>query len=206
MEETNVTKIKKIILLLITIIMVIGLTGCFGVNGNFRRVRNHVLDNLEGRFDREIEFAVGPSTMAFAALVTSMAVEEEYIDDLVKQISKVQVGVYNIIDLNNRSVNFKLVRELTSIMEERGWKYLVRTVTYDQLSAVFIPVGDYDRLSRIFVIAIDDDQFVMTEVVGNLDRVIEIAIKEQSFDFNFTGKHGFNPHPGKNIKTISFFD
>jgi len=178
-------KTKNIIVIIAMVLISLNFTGCIGVNGNFKRVRNTILDNLDGKYHRDIEFSVGAAGLALAGTFVSFAdTDVDYADDIIRQVNRVQVGIYEKVDNADEKPDMKLLQEISKLLEDTGWEYIVRTCDHNQMTAVFIRSAETEQISHLFVIALDDNQLVLTEVRGDLDKVVEIAIREQGLKFN----------------------
>ncbi|MCO6474648.1 MAG: DUF4252 domain-containing protein [Melioribacteraceae bacterium] len=180
-------KAKSLVVLLLAALFMMNFSGCIGVNGNFKRVRDNILVNIDGRADRVVEFALGPSGMMFASLITSFAADEEYVDDLMRQVTKIQVGVYERKDFSEP--NYMMLKDLSDEMNDQGWNYLVRSYDHGNLAAVFTQSDDLDNIHSLFIVVLERDEMVMVELKGNLDRMIEIAVRENGLKFDIAGNY-----------------
>ena len=158
------------------------LTGCIGVNRSFRSIRNHILSNVSVDYEREIEFSIGPAGIFLASMFISFAETEENVDDMLRQISRVQIGVYKNENRDKLSAGFSLIKSLSKNMEERGWTFIVRSMKEDEAAAVFIRTQAADEITQVFVIAIQEEEMVLAEVHGDLSDLIEIAIREHGLN------------------------
>ncbi|MCF6269937.1 MAG: hypothetical protein L3J41_09510 [Melioribacteraceae bacterium] len=50
------------------------------------------------------------------------------------------------------------------------------------MAAIFVRVHN-DELNQLFIISVNNEEVVLVEVLGNLHKVIEIAIREKGLDF-----------------------
>lgn len=176
---------KKYNKLFVIILLALFTTGCIGVNRSFREVRNHLISNLDENLDKEIELSVGPVGLMLANVFVKFAEDEYQISDMVKQISRVQLSVYNRPE--PAESNFELLKNITEMMRKKGMKYIVRAKDGDEMSAVFLN-GNDEKLHKLFVVALTDEELVLVEVKGNLNKLIEIAIKQHGFRGNFAKK------------------
>ena len=62
-----------------------------------------------------------------------------------------------------------------------GFDYCKRT------TAVFFRIYE-EQLNRVFVISINEEEMVLVELYGNIDKVLEIAIREGDLNIQRT-KH-----------------
>jgi len=176
-------KSKKIKFVMGTILVALLFTGCIGVDRGFRSIRDYVLDPANNQFEKEFEFSFGTVSITMAELVMNFSDVEEPIDEILSEVSNVQVGIYK----NNSDVrinpSIEEAKFLTNKMKKAGWDCIVRSVDRDEMVAVFVKAHD-DELNRIFVISVNDEEVVLAEVLGNLHKVIEIAIREKGLDFS----------------------
>lgn len=182
MSYETAMNLKKIFLSIMLVILILNMTGCFGVNSSFRRIRNHIFDNMSIDYKKEFEFSVGPAGLLLAGMVVRFAETEEPIDDIIGEISRVQVGVYNNIDNDSEFGNFESLIRLTNLMADADWECIVRSKSSREITAVFVKY-DEDILNQLFVVAMDKREMVLVEVHGDLGKVIEIAIREKGLKF-----------------------
>jgi hypothetical protein len=177
---------KKIKFVLGIILVALLSTGCIGVDRGFRSIRDYVLDPANNQFEKEFEFSFGTVSVTMAELALKFTDVEEPIDEILSEISNVQVGIYK----NNSDVKINPTIEeakyLTNKMKKAGWDCIVRSVDRNEMTAVFVKSQD-DELNRLFVISVNNDEVVLAEILGNLHKVIEIAIREKGL--NFTNLH-----------------
>ena len=175
----NSKKIKFVMSILLVALL---FTGCIGVDRGFRSIRDYVLDPSNNNFEKEFEFSFGSVSVTMAELVLNFADVEEPVEEILSEISNVQVGIYK----NNSDViiepSLEEAKFLTTKMKKAGWDCIVRSVDRNEMTAVFVKAHD-DELNRLFVISVNDDEVVLAEVLGNLHKVIEIAIREKGLDF-----------------------
>ena len=175
----NPKKIKFVMGILLVALLS---TGCIGVDRGFRSVRDYVLDSSNNQLEKEFEFSLGSVSITMAELAMNFTDIEEPIGEVLSEISSVQVGIYN----NNYDVkiepSFEEAKFLTSKMKDAGWDCIVRSVDGSDMAIVFVKAHD-DELNQLFVISVNNEEVVLVEVLGNLHKVIEIAIREKGLDF-----------------------
>jgi len=157
-------------------------TSCLGVDRSFRGIRDYVLDSSNNQFEREFEFSFGTVSITMAELVFNLTDIEEPIDEILSEISSIQVGVYNNTSGAKIKPNFEEIKFLTKKMKRAGWDCIVRTVDRDEMAAIFVRIHN-DELNQLFIISVNNKEVVLAEVLGNLHKVIEIAIRERGLDF-----------------------
>lgn len=168
--------------LVLTVFLIsVFLTGCFSVNTNFKRIRNHLFDSMDMRYEREIEFAVGSAGLLLAGMVIRFSDTDEIADDIVGQITRVQVGIYNNTNRDEFDGSFNSLTELVEVMSDKDWECIVRSKSNYELTSVFVKYDD-DFLNQLFVVTISDREMILAEVHGDLAEVVEIAIREKGLN------------------------
>ncbi len=175
-------KMNKVKPTLSILIIALLFTGCIGVDRSFRGVRDYVLASTESEFEKEFEFSFGNVTIGMAEIALTFADTDEPIDEMLSEINSVQVGIYNRTSNEKIKSSFEELKFLTKKMKKAGWDCIVRSIDNSELAAVFVRVHN-DELNQLFVIAINDDEIILAEILGRLHKVIEIAIREKGLDF-----------------------
>ncbi len=169
-------KIRNIFVVLIAAFL---LSGCIGVNRDFQKIRANILDSVDDEFQKDVEFAVGPGLIYFAGLFVRFAEEEdENIEEIFDNVSNVQVGVYNRSNYGSGEINLSYLKNVDSFLQSDGWEFLVKARDRDEISSVYVKAEGED-LNSIFVIALSDDELVLAEISGDLDKLIEVIIREE---------------------------
>ncbi len=96
-------KAKTNFTLLLVIFVIILLPGCIGVNRQFSEVKDKIMGKLGDDYKTEYQFSVGSVGITISSWFINFAAKEEYVDDMMREISSVQVGVYNRVDLEQVS-------------------------------------------------------------------------------------------------------
>jgi hypothetical protein len=177
--------IKKIIIGVTLLLFGLFLTGCFGVNREFKEIRNDVLSEVDMDLKRDIEIGVGAGLISFASIFINFAETEEPVGEMMRQIKKVQVGVYRKMD-RSENINFSTLRMVSNKMHENGWQYIVRSKDRNHVAAVFVRMNvddDYEELTEMFVISSEDEEFVLAHVEGDLTELIDIVVREHGLQF-----------------------
>ena len=71
-------------------------SGCINVNNNFKQTSNELIHEFGNDYHREVEISAGPFMINVASWVVNFSQDDEMIDDLMRQVSNVQVGVYTV--------------------------------------------------------------------------------------------------------------
>lgn len=177
---------NKSVIFLVILSSVFLFSGCFGVNTEFRSIRNSLLQNNKSDFDRTFELSVGQAGMLLASMIIRMADESEYsVDELLAQVSRVQIGVYELEDhVDFADINCKeMLGSIDAQMKNEGWHYIVKTRDHGEIAAVFIRDNILDEFSEMFVVAFSGEELVLVQLNGDLDNLIQIAIREHGLKF-----------------------
>ena len=126
-------------------------------------------------FDRQVSFALGPGGMALARAVVSFVPDEHDARRLLKDVSRVEVSVYEIhADDDDRRV------ATPSSIEEMladGWEMAARVRQEGEAVWVLYRV-EGESVRELFVVSLDRDELVLVKVKGRLERLIARALSE----------------------------
>ncbi len=175
-------KPKKLKLVMGFLMIALLFTGCIGVDRSFRDLHDYVLASSDSQFEKEFEFSFGNVTIGMAEIALNFADVEEPIDEILSEVNSVQIGIYNSSSEEKFKSNFEELKFITNKMKNAGWDCIVRSVDRNDMVAIFVRSHD-EELNQLFVIAINNDEIVLVEVLGNLHKVIEIAIREKGLNF-----------------------
>ena len=183
-------KRSQILIIVFSILSLAMFSGCFGVNGQFKNLRNAVLSNTDQDFEREIEFSVGPAGLALAGMFVRFADDEDgrNISEMIGDISRVQIGIYHNLDRFDNDVNFNFLKEINDEMQGNGWEYIVRAVDHNEMTAVYVRMDEEENLREAFVIALSDEDLVFANIYGDLDGLIETAVRQNGIHFEMANK------------------
>ncbi|MCZ7602498.1 MAG: DUF4252 domain-containing protein [Melioribacteraceae bacterium] len=171
-------------LITITLAIAFLLSGCIAVDGYFKGVRNKVFSSVEGDFKKEVEFSIGPAAITLSSAVVSFSDAPEFTDDMLRKVDRIQLGVYKNYDWKNYKPSFNSLREITAELKDDGYDCIIRSVDNTDMFAVMVKTNT-DRIKEMFVIAVNDEEMVMTQIFGDLDELLEIAIRSQGMNVNF---------------------
>jgi len=172
---------KKIIIILV-ITTCISLTGCFAVDNEFKSIRNITLKEYGRNFITDHEFALGSFELWLAEGIVSIAADDEMAEEILSSVSGVQIGIYKN-KFHEDLPNKKLLKKIDNQMEKRGWKYIVKSYNGGEMAAVYINKDAEKMLRELYVISIDDEEMVIVQVLGDLEKVIEAAIREHGISW-----------------------
>jgi hypothetical protein len=176
-------KTSGIFIYIITFFLLILLTGCIGVNRQFSEITDKIMSGLENNYKTEFQFSVGSSAITISSWFVDLAADEEYIDEMIREISSVQVGVYNRLEASYSEPDMSTLQSIDEEMRIKGWKYIVRSVDNNELTAIYLSDDPGEILNKMYLINLSDDELVIIELTGDLKKVISYAIEEKNFKF-----------------------
>ncbi len=174
-------KTKSITIIISVSLLLIFLTGCIGVNRQFSEVKDKIMGELGNDYKTEFQFSVGSAAITISSWFVDLAAEQDYIDDMMREISSVQVGVYYKVEGSDAKANFGTLQSIDEEMNNNGWKYIVRSIDNEELTAIYLSDDPEEILNRMYVINLSDEELVIIEVNGDLKKVISYAIEERNF-------------------------
>ena len=178
-------KRSRALIIIFSIFSLTMLNGCFGVNHEFKNIRNVLFSATDKEFNKEIEFSVGPAGLALAGMFVRFADDKDgrNVSEMIGDISRVQIGIYHNRDRFNSDINFNFLKEINNEMQGNGWQYIVRAVDHNEMTAVYVRTDEEENLREAFVIALSDEDLVFANIYGDLDGLIETAIRQNGIHF-----------------------
>ena len=168
------------ILLLVFILCICFLPGCLFVSQNFKNTRNLILDELGPvSVDTEVQIRVGPGMLSFGGFVASFTDADQNALSYLRDIRNVEVGVYNL-QRKTEGNAFSMPKKVRKSLAKNGYEPMVRTRDRGEETWVMTKMRK-NRLEAIYVIVIEQEELVLVEVRGRLERVVEKAIEEHGF-------------------------
>jgi hypothetical protein len=174
-------KSKTGFIILLAISVIILLPGCIDVNKEFSEVTDKIISNMGDDYKTEFQFSVGSVGITVSSWFIDFAAREEYVDDMMRELSSVQVGVYNRVEGSDKKAAYSSLESIDEEMDSRGWKYLVRLIEGDELTAIYTSADPDAMLKQMYVINLNEDELVIVEVYGDLKKIISYAIEERNF-------------------------
>ncbi|UCG53043.1 MAG: DUF4252 domain-containing protein [Candidatus Latescibacterota bacterium] len=143
------------------------------------RVRRDIERQIPGaEFKKEIALSLGPVTMGLARLIVKLAPDTEEAASYLRDVSRVKVAVYEAENVPY-DVDLRIPRDLEKLLEKDDWELVVKT--RDKGEAVWILCRvEGDRLKSLYVVALDNDELVLVQAHGNLDRLFEKAMRDHT--------------------------
>jgi len=176
-------KTKYLLLVLTFLFSILLFTGCLDVRDKFSDTRNKIIAHFGEGYKPEMSFAIGAGGIVVSSWIVGLAADEEYIDNMMREITGVQIQVYEKIS-DAGIPGYSVLNDLEENMNSSGWKSIVRSSDNGDLTAVYLSTNKDDYLKKLFIISCDDEELVLLEVEGNLTDVISTAIREKGLDLN----------------------
>jgi len=155
--------------------------GCFGVDGNFSSLKNKILSSTGNRYYTDVEFSVGSFGISIAKAVVKSDDNDREAKEILDNISHVQIGVYKNHHSSSFNNSFQILKDIDSQMMENGWQYVVRSRCNKEVTGVYVKIVNGNELKELFVVNLDQRELTLVEVKGNLEKVLETAIREKGF-------------------------
>jgi len=154
--------------------------GCFGVDGNFSSLKNKIISSTDNYYHTDVEFSVGSFGISIAKLAVKMDDNDQNAKEILDNITHVQVGVYKSHKNCNLNNGFQLIKDINTQMNENGWQYVVRSRNNKEVTGVYVKINN-NELKELFVVTLNRRELTLVEVRGNLEKVLEAAIREKGF-------------------------
>ena len=174
---------NKIVLVVPVLFLLFISTGCIEVNDEFAGMRNKIISHFNNDYKSEVQFSVGSVGITISSWIVGAAQDEEFVDDMMREVDGVQIGVYKKLTSEDEK-GFAVLNEIEEDMQEDGWKSFIRSYDNGEVTAIYLRTNPDEYLKRLFVISSDDDQLVIVEVEGDLKELISTVIREKSFNID----------------------
>lgn len=161
-----------------TAIAVLALTlfGCIGVNRSFRETRNYLLESIGGKFDKQIEFSVGPVGIVLAKAYVGFSDNGIDTTEMLNKIHRVQLSVFERSEPEQADLG--VMKAITERMENCGLELIVRTKDGNEMTAVFLK-SSHNEINKIFIMALSNKELVLIELLGDIDELLELAVNKK---------------------------
>lgn len=157
-------------------------TGCLGVNQKFERTRDKIFAKLGQSLSSETEFSIGSFGIFAAKIFVKFNSKSDQAEKMLRYIDNIQLGVYQ----NNSGVKsdyaFDSFKSFDSLMAGDGYKLIVCSIDGKDATGVYVEDSDDEVLHKIFIITFNNNELVLTEVEGNLNKVLAEVIKDKKLE------------------------
>jgi len=157
----------------------LSLSGCL-YSSEIAHVRRDIEREFPGSsFDREFVLTVGPGFFNTLGWIAEHVDDHETrrIGEYMAEIRRVKVGVYR-----TESLPYEGNLELEELQRFRrnGWQVAAKVRDDDELVWVLYRER-YDEVRDIFVLSLDNDELVIVRVEGNLNRLLEKIVADETY-------------------------
>lgn len=166
-------------------------TGC--TNSEFNLIERSIQHQIRPA-DMKTQFkcSFGPLSMSTIRGIVSLTDADDVAKQQLKNIRKVQVGVYELSKKDDEAIELSVPGQVIDKLQKSGWELLVRVKERDESVVILFKELKRGKVS-LYVVSLDYDEVVIVEVVGNLDHILDEALKEKHRDIkellSFSGRN-----------------
>jgi len=173
----------RAVTLLVSALCLLTMTGCFGVDGQFKKLRNNVVEGAGIDYHVEAEFGIGPMLIGMAKTIVSWSDDSdaEVAIDLLRQIQKVQIGVYQLEDFHLGKADVRdRIRSIVGYMSTNGYDAIVRTFEDSGGSLIMVRAfpENPDRVKEVVVLSFDMNELNIVQLKGDVNEIVDVAVRE----------------------------
>ena len=167
---------KANIVFLISGIFVLLFFGC--VTNEFNSVQKSIEKEIYPA-DMKTHFKLSLGSIMLFPLKTIVHLidTEDEIDSYLDNIGKIQVGIYKI--KNNKTPRGIIFKNVEKKINDLGWETFIRVRDKKSTVNLFYKLID-EQNAGLFAVILDDNRLIIAEIKGELDQIIEKAIREHS--------------------------
>jgi len=153
-------------------------SGCM-TNGEFNFIERSIKKEIYPSTVRtKFKFSFGAISMSTARSVVRLADADEEALNYLNEIDKAQIGVYEI-EHREESADRLIPHDVEERLNRSGYHIFVRVRERgENVNLYFKEISD--SCCGLYCIVIDNDELVIVEVQGRLDKLIEEALNERS--------------------------
>ena len=169
--------------LLVSLTCLLTLTGCFGVDGQFRHLRDTVLEGTQVEYTVDSEFALGSFVLGLARKIVSMSDDDDaqVAVDLMHEIKGIQIGTYNLKNFNlSRKEAHRKGMEIVDYMQQHNYDSIIRSFENNSISLVMVRVDpdNPEHVSDFVVLDFDHHEMNLIQLRGDLTAIVDITARE----------------------------
>lgn len=170
----------KLLSLIFLLPLFLTLTGCIGVNNEFKDIRDTVFSSMDISPKKDLEIGLGSAGLTLAGGFIRFAEENDLPADIISYLDGAQVGVYK--QRGRIDISPEAFREFSDIMKKNGWQYIVRVLDDYQASIVFVSDNIEDGINQMLIINSQDHELYIAELSGDLEMIAAALIRNKNFD------------------------
>lgn len=179
-------KSKGVLTYILLLTSAVMFAGCLEVGSQFMDVRSRVLESAGADFSCDAEFSVDAPELSLAYLFvkSSHHKDQRFAGDIIKHLSRVEVGVYKNTD-HRLTADFSMLKKIDDCLSDDGWQYIVRNIEPNEVSAIYVNRDSGKMMKELWVVNINRKELVLVKVRGDLDYVIQTALREKGLGMKF---------------------
>lgn len=175
---------RKMLMILPVILLGFITSGCYRVNDEFLELKNEILYSTGSSYKRDVEFALGSVSMS---IVRAFAGVDRHNEDMLKYISKMQIGIYK--STSTEPGNYNLFQRINDKLEHNGWKYFVRETDENGMNIIYFQNSREENLEAMFIVSLNNTGLTLVEMQGKLGKVVLAAIREKGIPIEPSKAH-----------------
>jgi len=168
---------------LVSALCILSLTGCFGVDGQFKKLRNTVAGGAGVDYTTDTEFGIGSFVIGMAKTVVSWSDDHDadVAVNLLEQIDKVQIGVYEIqkFDLSKEDIRSRTAH-LIEYMNSNGYDAIVRNYEDNGSNLILVKSNPKhpEKIREVVVVSFDPHELNIVQMSGDVNEIVDVAARE----------------------------
>ncbi len=159
--------------------------GCFGVDGNFRKIRNEIISATNNNFHTDVEVGIGSVGLSLAESIVKMTDADDEAKIILHHVSDVQVGVYRTHGPVELKEECDIISSIDERMKKQGWTYIIKSRDHDRFSIVYIKQDLEEKLREIFVVNLEEKELEIVEVKGDLHKIIDRLVRDKGLEVTY---------------------
>ncbi len=171
---------RKLHVALAALLLLVSLSGCFGVKRSFKSMRNNILHSIDADFKKDIEFRISPLMFDVASTIVNKSDADQEAKDMISKMSNIQIGIYKVRYMERNNLLDDMFLKISRKMESAEWYNIVRSRENNEYTGIFLRNNNNLQMRKMFVIHLDNKELVMIELTGELDDVLTLAMKQHN--------------------------
>jgi len=150
--------------------------GC--TTNEFNNVQHAIEKQIQpAKTKTHLKLSLGPVLLFPVKTIANLIDKKDEVSPYLDEIMKIQVGVYKIKN-TDKSSRLKIPKIVEDELNKSGWEIFIRVREKNEMVECYYRQKSEDIIG-IYAIVLDDNNLIIAEVGGRLDRIIEKAIKER---------------------------
>ena len=165
---------KSFLFLFLCGIIVMWSSGC--TTKEFNEVEHAIENQIQpAKTKTNLKLSLGPVLLFPVKIIANLVDREDEASPYLDEIMKVQVGVYKIKNTDG-SAQLKIPKNVEEELNKSGWEIFIRVREKNDMVELYYREKSEDIIG-IYAIVLNNEDLVIAEVGGRIDRIIEKAIQ-----------------------------